>query len=174
MTVKGVPIRPPASPGSVVLQLTLVADDASFETSAPPPPCSQSPLSHHARPLLLLLLLLILALPRRNGRRSTSQRRWSRGSIGQDGKIRDKSCDVWSAGSVQASYTGTGPGTQVDVLAPQTRIPSAIAPGQEVHVDDFLILPPAEPGSYELQLTLVDQDAWWTPRAPPPYACRSS
>ena len=156
MTVEGVPIRPPREPGSYVLQLTLVNNDAWFEnmgaaTTLLPvtviPPCTASSSSSR-----YLVEWTAVDIPKTMV-----------SGIDQTGRVRfrNTSCDVWSAGSVQASYHWYSSGTQVDVLAPQTRIPSAIAPGQEVPVDDFLILPPAEPGSYELQLTLVDQDAWW-------------
>jgi glycosyltransferase involved in cell wall biosynthesis len=45
----------------------------------------------------------------------------------------------------------------------QTTIPYAIASGEEASVD-LVILPPAEPGTYELQLTLVGPDSWFEHR----------
>ena len=48
--------------------------------------------------------------------------------------------------------------------SPQTVVPFAVAAGQEVTIDHVTIRPPAEPGPYQLQVTLLDQKSWFEQR----------
>ena len=177
VTVNEVLIHPPAEPGSYVLQVTLVGRQAWFENMGaatlvmpvtvfrPFPPCTEAAAGTAARPMITSNDALTEA---------GYKVEWTSVDIptvmesGSDQKGRigftNISCEIWPAGVVQASYHWYSSDQVLADLAPQTRIPFAIAPGQEARLDDLLILPPAEPGSYELQVTLVDRNAWFETR----------
>ena len=80
--------------------------------------------------------------------------------------LRNGGDEVWTAGTVYVSYHWYASGKKLAGAyeTPQTRIPQPIPPGQEARVDKVLVLPPGTPGSYELQITLVDRHAWFENR----------
>jgi hypothetical protein len=155
VTLDRVRIRPPATPGPYTL--TFILDDGrrSFEKSG-----------------TTALSVGVTVAPQGGALTDAGYKvAWTAIDIpktmasGSDhfGRIvfRNISPELWPAGTVLASYHWYGSGAMLPDLAPQTRIPFPIPPGQEAQVDNLLILPPRQPGNYELQVTLVDQTAWF-------------
>ena len=152
-TFDRVRIRPPAQPGVYGLTFTLADGGRSFDGAA-------------------ALALTVRVQPQGGAVSAAGYKvEWvsvdipkqMTSGVDQTGRIafRNTSPELWPAGTIHASYHWYHEGRMLPDLAPQTRIPFPIPPGQEAHVDKLLILPPRDPGVYQLQVTLVDQNAWF-------------
>ncbi len=155
VTLDRVRIRPPAQPGPYVLTFMLDDGRGSFEGSG-----------------AATLSVGVTVAPQGGALTAAGYKvEWTGVDIpnamssGFDytGRIafRNISPELWPAGTVLASYHWYASGKVLPDLPPQTRIPFPIPPGQEANVDNLLILPPREPGNYELQVTLVNQHGWF-------------